>query len=84
MLILARKVNEAIQIGENIRIKVLSISESQVKIGIEAPSEVRIYRAEIYAEIQKENVIASQTQKSAAVKAATLLSKPAESTNKST
>lgn len=76
MLILARKLNEEIQIGENIRIKVLSLSESQVKLGIEAPSEVRIFRAEIYEEIQKQNVAAAQTRKSAAVKAATLLAKP--------
>ncbi len=82
MLILARKINEAIQIGDHIRIKVLSISESQVKLGIEAPESVRIYRAEIYVEIQKQNVEAAQTQKSTAVKAAGLLTKPAEKSNK--
>ncbi len=81
MLILARKINEAIQIGDHIRVKVLSISESQVKLGIEAPESVRIYRAEIYAAIQQQNTEAAQTQKSTAVKAATLLTKPTEKSN---
>jgi carbon storage regulator len=84
MLILSRKLNEAIQIGENIRIKVLSLSDSHVKLGIEAPAEVRIFRAEIYEEIQKQAVAAAQTQKSAAVKAANLLSKPSEQPDKNT
>ena len=75
MLILTRKLNEAIQIGENIRLKVLHISEGQVKIGIEAPHDVRIYRAEIYAEIEKQNQLAAAAKKADAVKAASLLSK---------
>ncbi|HXF99550.1 MAG TPA: carbon storage regulator CsrA [Bacteroidota bacterium] len=82
MLILARKLNEAIQIGENIRIKVLSLSDSQVKLGIEAPVEVRIYRAEIYAEIQKQNIAAAQTEKSVAAKAAGWLTKPSAKSDK--
>lgn len=75
MLILTRKLNEEIQIGDNIRLKVLHISDGQVKIGIEAPNEVRIYRAEIYSEIQKQNVFAAHTNKTAVVKAAGLLTK---------
>jgi carbon storage regulator len=75
MLILTRKLNEAIQIGENIRLKVLHISEGQVKIGLEAPQDVRIYRAEIYAEIEKQNQLAAAAKKADAVKAASLLSK---------
>jgi carbon storage regulator len=80
MLILSRKINEAIQIGENIRLKVLHVSEGQVKIGIEAPGDVKIYRAEIYAEIEKQNLLAAQAKKSAAAKAAGLLPKPAAQT----
>lgn len=81
MLILTRKLNEAIQIGDNIRLKVLHISEGQVKIGLEAPPEVRIFRAEIYAEIQKQNQLAAAAKKSDAVKAAELLGKPVKPEN---
>ena len=75
MLILTRKLNEAIQIGDNIRLKVLHVSDGQVKLGIEAPNDVRIYREEIYAEIEKQNLLAAQTKKSAVAKAANLLGK---------
>ncbi|MEN0660859.1 carbon storage regulator CsrA [Caldifermentibacillus hisashii] len=55
MLILARKQGEAIQIGNGIEIKVISIQGDQVKIGIEAPKTVEVYRKEIYEQIQEEN-----------------------------
>ncbi|WP_191560065.1 carbon storage regulator CsrA [Metabacillus idriensis] len=55
MLVLTRKVNEAIQIGDDIEIKVLSVSGDQVKIGIVAPKHVEIHRKEIYLSIQEEN-----------------------------
>lgn len=55
MLVLTRKVNEAIQIGDDIEIKVLSVSGDQIKIGIEAPKHVEINRKEIYLSIQEEN-----------------------------
>jgi carbon storage regulator len=45
MLVLARKASETIQIGENITVKVLSIRGGQVKLGIEAPSGVRVSRS---------------------------------------
>lgn len=47
MLVLSRKVNETIIIGDNIRVTVVSIRGHQVRIGVEAPSEVTIYREEI-------------------------------------
>ncbi len=75
MLILTRKLNEAIQIGDNVRLKVLHISDGQVKIGIDAPNDVRIFRAEIYAEVEKQNLLATNVKKNAAIKAAGLLSK---------
>jgi carbon storage regulator len=46
MLVLARKSKEIIRIGETIVIKVLSIRNGQVKLGIEAPREIRVTRAE--------------------------------------
>jgi len=55
MLVLTRKCHEAIQIGENIEIKVLAIEGDQVKIGIDAPVSVDIHRKEIYLDIQKQN-----------------------------
>jgi carbon storage regulator len=61
MLILARKQGEAIQIGNGIEIKVISIQGDQVKIGIEAPKTVEVYRKEIYEQIQEENKQAATT-----------------------
>jgi len=55
MLVLTRKQNEAIQIGEDIEIKVLGIEGDQIKLGIDAPKSVDIYRKEIYLDIQEQN-----------------------------
>jgi carbon storage regulator len=59
MLVLSRKIKEAIQIGDDIEITVLAISGDQVKLGINAPKNVEIHRKEIYLAIQKENSEAS-------------------------
>lgn len=48
MLVLTRKRSEMIQIGENIIIKVIEMSPRWVKIGIEAPDDVRVLRAELF------------------------------------
>lgn len=55
MLVLARKQEESIMLGKDIEIKILSIEEDRVKIGISAPKDVEIYRKEVYLEIQEEN-----------------------------
>ncbi|UOK57789.1 carbon storage regulator CsrA [Metabacillus hrfriensis] len=55
MLVLTRKTGEAIQIGDDIEITVISIAGDQVKIGISAPNNVDIHRKEIYLSIQEEN-----------------------------
>lgn len=63
MLVLSRKINEKIRIGENIEIMVVGVIGDQVRIGIEAPREVKILRSEVYEEIQHQNaeaVIGSQ------------------------
>lgn len=52
MLVLSRKLNEKIRIGNDIIINVLAISENQIKLGIEAPTDVRIYREEIYEKVK--------------------------------
>ena len=51
--------NEKIRIGTDIVVQVLSISESQVKIGIEAPSSVKILRDEIYEDVKKHTIEAT-------------------------
>jgi len=55
MLVLKRKVNESIMIGDEIEIKIISYDKDGIRIGIEAPKEMSIYRKEIYIQIQEEN-----------------------------
>jgi carbon storage regulator len=55
MLILARKINESIMIGDQIEISVVDIKGDQVKIGISAPRQVKVFRREVYRMIQEEN-----------------------------
>lgn len=55
MLVLSRKINEAIQIGADIEVKVIAVEGDQVKLGIDAPKHIDIHRKEIYLTIQEEN-----------------------------
>ena len=59
MLILARKVDERIVIGDQIQISVVEIRGDQVKLGVDAPRSIKVYRHEVYDAIQKENVAAA-------------------------
>ena len=68
MLVLSRKVNQSIMVGDNVRVVIVSVDRDQVKLGIEAPREIAVHRSEVYEEIQRAN-------RSAAASAA----KPAES-----
>ena len=61
MLALSRKCNESIMIGNGIEITILDIKGDQVKIGINAPKSVPIYRKEIYVQIQEANTMATET-----------------------
>ncbi len=54
MLILTRKVGESIMIGESVEVKVLGVRAGQIKIGIEAPKELKVHREEIYERIRAE------------------------------
>jgi carbon storage regulator len=63
MLVLTRKENESIMIGDDIEVKVLDIKENQVKIGIVAPRAVAVHRREVYLAIQAENAQAASVAK---------------------
>ncbi|MGM0444039.1 MAG: carbon storage regulator CsrA [Fibrobacterota bacterium] len=68
MLVLTRKTDEAIRIGDDIVIKVVQAGNNTVKIGIEAPRSVAINREEVYQRIQKENRAASAASQSSSIK----------------
>lgn len=55
MLVLTRKLGETIVIGDDIVIKVVDIHGKQIRLGIEAPTEISIFRGEIYERIQEEH-----------------------------
>ncbi|QPC47511.1 carbon storage regulator CsrA [Mangrovibacillus cuniculi] len=59
MLILTRKSGESIKIGDDIEITVMNVKNDQVKIGIQAPRGIDVFRKEIYMQIQEENAQAS-------------------------
>jgi carbon storage regulator CsrA len=59
MLVLARKVDESIVIGDNIKIKVVSVDKGIVKLGIDAPMEVAILRSELIEDVKEANINAS-------------------------
>lgn len=63
MLVLSRKEEQSIIIGDNIEIKILSIKGDTVKIGISAPPELKIYRKEVLEEIQRANIKAVESSK---------------------
>ena len=60
MLVLSRKINQSIMIGDNVRIVVVAVDRDQVKLGIEAPREVPVHRSEIYEEIQRSNRVTAE------------------------
>ncbi len=61
MLVLTRRINEAILLGEDVRITVLEIEGERVRLGIEAPHSLKILRAELLAEVRAFNREANQT-----------------------
>ena len=66
MLILSRKIDEKIKIGTDITITLIDVHGDQVKIGVEAPKDVKVFRQEVFDAIQNENKAAAvDTQESA-------------------
>ena len=61
MLVLTRKHNESIMIGDSVEITVVEVKGDQVKLGISAPRDIKVHRKEVYIAIQKENVDAAKT-----------------------
>ena len=59
MLVLTRKAGESIVIGSNIRVTILELQGRQVRLGIEAPSDVSVHRGEVYERIREENELAA-------------------------
>ncbi len=59
MLILSRRVNEKIVIGDDIVVSVVEVRGDQVKLGIEAPRTVKVFRQEVFNAIQEENKVAA-------------------------
>jgi carbon storage regulator len=64
VLALSRKINESIVIGNEVEITILEVKGDQVKIGINAPKSIPIYRKEIYVQIQQANKEAADSKAS--------------------
>jgi carbon storage regulator len=63
MLVLTRKRNQSIMIGDDIEISVLSIAGDKVRIGIQAPRDIPIFRMEIYREIRQQSIAAGSSER---------------------
>ena len=56
MLVLTRKTNQSIMIGDEIEVSVLAVSGDKVRVGISAPRDVPVFRKEVYLAIQEERI----------------------------
>ena len=61
MLVLSRKLNEAIRIGGDISIRVVRIDRDCVRLGVSAPKDIGVHREEIYVEIVESNIAAAES-----------------------
>ena len=60
MLVLTRKPGQTITIGDDVKVTIMDVKGGQVKLGIEAPKEVAVFREEVYLKVQQENIAAAQ------------------------
>ena len=60
MLVLTRKLNESIMIGDEVEITVVDIKGDSIKLGIDAPKDIKVHRKEIFLAIQQENIDAAK------------------------
>jgi carbon storage regulator len=61
MLILSRKINEKVIIGDDISVSIIEIRGDQVRLGIDAPKKVKVFRQEVFDAIMAENKAASKS-----------------------
>jgi carbon storage regulator len=71
MLVLTRKTNQSIMIGDEIEVSVLAVSGDKVRVGISAPRDVPVFRKEVYLAIQEERVASATQEASRAAAEAT-------------
>jgi carbon storage regulator len=64
MLVLTRKIGEAINIGDDVKISIMDVKGQSVRIGVEAPRSTGIYREEIYGRMREQNRLATGWQTS--------------------
>jgi carbon storage regulator len=67
MLVLTRKTNQSIMIGDEIEVSVLAVSGDKVRVGIAAPRNVPVFRKEVYLAIQEERIASGDRAASQAV-----------------
>ncbi|MEF2145076.1 MAG: carbon storage regulator CsrA [Desulfovibrionaceae bacterium] len=72
MLILTRRPGESLYLGDNIKLKVLSVQGKQIKLGLEVPEEMTVYREEVYLRIKEQNEQALECTDQDLLQAATL------------
>jgi carbon storage regulator len=61
MLILSRKINEKIMIGDDISVSIIEIRGDQVRLGVDAPKSIKVFRQEVFDAIRAENKAAAQS-----------------------
>jgi carbon storage regulator len=61
MLILSRKLNEKVVIGEDITVSIIEIRGDQIRLGIDAPKKIKVFRQEVFDAIKAENKAASKS-----------------------
>jgi len=74
MLILTRRPGESLYLGDNIKLKILSVQGKQIKIGLEVPEDMTVYREEVYLKIKEQNKQALESSQQDLLAAAALWS----------
>lgn len=75
MLILSRRPGESVHLGDDIKITILSIKGQQIKLGLDVPEQMPVYREEIYLKVQTQNTSALELDNNDLMMAAALWTK---------